>query len=53
MLKHFEAMKVGKLSIQSWLSCPYDKNMLVDLPSSVYELLPTTKMNGKTKMIDF
>ena len=31
----FEAMKAGKLAIWPWLSCPYDKNTHVDLPSSV------------------
>ena len=33
--KDFEAMKAGKLAIRPWLSCPYNKNMLVDLPSFV------------------
>jgi hypothetical protein len=28
-------MKAGKLAIWPWLSCPYKKHMLVDLPSSV------------------
>ena len=28
-------MKAGKLAIWPWLSCPYNKNALVDLPSSV------------------
>ena len=28
-------MKAGKLAIRPWLSCPYNKHTLVDLPSSV------------------
>ena len=28
-------MKAGKLAIWPWLSCPYNENTLVDLPSSV------------------
>ena len=31
----FEAMKAGKLAIWPWLICQYNKNTLVDLPSSV------------------
>ena len=37
--KEFEAMKAGKLVIQPWLSCQYNKNMLMDLPSSVGKIL--------------
>jgi hypothetical protein len=33
--KDFKAMKAGKLAIRPWLSCPCNKNTLVDLPSSV------------------
>ena len=33
--KHFDAMKAGKSAIRPWLSCPYNKHMLVNLPSSV------------------
>ena len=33
--KDFEAMKAGKLPIWPWLSCQYNENTLVDLPSSV------------------
>ena len=35
---YFEAMKAGKLAIQPWLSCPYNKHTLVDLPSFVFTL---------------
>ena len=28
-------MKAGKLAILPWLSCPYNKHRLMDLPSSV------------------
>ena len=28
-------MKAGMLAIRPWLSCQYNENMLVDLPSSV------------------
>ena len=28
-------MKAGKLAIRPWLSCPYNEDRLVDLPSSV------------------
>ena len=31
-------MKAGKLAIQPWLVCQYNKNMLVDLLSSVIPL---------------
>ena len=34
-LKDFEAMKAGKSATQPWLSCQYNKNTLVDHPSSV------------------
>ena len=34
--KDFEAMKAGKLTIRPWLSCQYNENMLVDVPSSVF-----------------
>ena len=34
--KYFEAMKAGKLAILPWLSCQYNENTLLDLPSSVY-----------------
>ena len=37
--KDFEAMKAGKLAIWPWLSCQYNKNTLVDLPSSVHFIL--------------
>ena len=33
--KYFEAMKAGKSAIWPWLSCQYNENTLVDLPSSV------------------
>ena len=33
--KDFEAMKAGKLAFRPWLICPYNENMLMDLPSSV------------------
>ena len=33
--KDFEAMKAGKSAIRPWLSCQYNENTLVDLPSSV------------------
>ena len=33
--KDFEAKKAGKLAIQPWLRCQYNKNTLVDLPSSM------------------
>ena len=33
--KNFEAMKGGKLTIQTWLSCPFSEHRLLDLPSSV------------------
>ena len=28
-------MKAGKSAIQPWLTCQYNENLLVDLPSSV------------------
>ena len=31
----FEVMKAGKLAIWPWMSCPYNKHTLVDLPSSM------------------
>ena len=37
--KHFEAMKAGKLAIRPWLSCPYNKTTLEDLPPSVLWML--------------
>ena len=33
--KDFEAMKVGKLAIRLWMSCPCNEITLMDLPSSV------------------
>ena len=30
-------MKARKSAIQPWLSCPYNENTLVDLPSSVWQ----------------
>ena len=33
--KDFEAMKAGKMAIPPWLSCQYNENTLVNLPSSV------------------
>ena len=33
--KAFEAMKAGKLAIWPWLSCQYNKNMLVDFLCSL------------------
>ena len=30
-------MKAGKSAIRSWLSCQYNKNTVVDLPSSVVD----------------
>ena len=33
--KDFEARKAGKSAIWPWLSCPYNKHRLMDLPSSV------------------
>ena len=33
--KDFEAMQARKLAIPPWLSCQYNENTLVDLPSSV------------------
>ena len=35
--KDFEAMKARKSAIRPWLTCQYNENMLVDLPSSVGE----------------
>ena len=35
MSKEFEALKAGKSAIRPWLSCQYNENTLVDLPSSV------------------
>ena len=32
---YFEAMKAGKLAVRPWLSCPYNKHTLVDLPCSM------------------
>ena len=38
----FEAMKVRKMAIWPWLSCSYNENKLMDLPSSVRNTyLPT------------
>ena len=34
--KEFEALKTGKLAILPWLSCQYNKNRVVDLPSSMF-----------------
>ena len=36
--RDFEAMKEGKLTIWSWLSCPYNKRRLVDLTSPCMKL---------------
>ena len=33
--KDFQAMKAGKLDIWPWLVCQYNKNILMDLPSSM------------------
>ena len=35
--KDFEAMKVGKLAIQPWLSCLYYEHAIMDLPYSMVQ----------------
>ena len=43
--KDFAGMKSGKLAIRPWLSCPYNENMLADLPSSVqFPILTSNKI---------
>ena len=44
-------MKTGKLAIQPWLVCQYNKNMLADLPSSVAQQKKflVSKFEPKTK----
>ena len=51
MSKDFEAMKAGKLAIWPWLSCPYNENTLVDLPSSVDLTIHKYKFNIYVNLI--
>ena len=37
-------MKEGKLAFQTWLSCPFNKHTVVDLPSSVLLIAYFSKM---------
>ena len=43
--KDFEDLKAGKSAIRPWLSCPYNENALVDLPSSVVICGTTEKVS--------
>ena len=50
--KDFEAMKAEKLAIWPWLSCQYNKNVLVDLMSSMQVILlrgEVTETGRRTK----
>ena len=45
--KEFEAIKVEKSAIQPWMSCKYNKNMVVDLLSFVVDAPKYSVLNGK------
>ena len=49
--KYFEAMKAGKLAIRPWLSCQYNENTLVDLPSSMARNLSRKIANSTFKRL--
>ena len=43
-------LKAGKLSIWPQLSCPYNKNTLMDLPSSVLHCINSAKSSSTTEV---